>query len=85
MRSTIMKRVANDNPESMIAYYMDRSMWDAKEGMTYAVSEGVSSYATKNTREWFAECFVEYITSADPRVVATEFGKELEKLMEKIK
>lgn len=84
MRNTIMKRVAKNNPESMVAYYMDRTMWDAKEGMTYAVSEGVSRYATKDNQEWFAECFAEYITSASPRPVAREFGKELEKLVEKI-
>lgn len=85
LRNTIMKRVAKNNPGSMTAHYMDRNMWDAKEGMTYAVSNGVSRYATKNPQEWFAECFVEYITSANPRMIASEFGKELERLIGKLK
>lgn len=45
----------------------------------------VSEYASMNPQEWFAECFAEYITSANPGKVATEFGKRLEKLMEKVK
>lgn len=50
----------------------------------YDVSHNVSKYATKNPAEWFAECFAEYITSANPRPVAMELGKELEKLIGKI-
>ena len=41
----------------------------------------VSYYATKNNREWFAECFAEAIKSGNPRKVAVEFMKQLTKLI----
>lgn len=41
----------------------------------------VSGYATKNSKEWFAECFAEYMKSDKPRKVATEFGKRLDEIM----
>ena len=41
----------------------------------------VSYYATKNNREWFAECFAEAIKSGNPRKVAIEFMKQLTKLI----
>ena len=69
LKSTIMKRVM--------------PLWDSKN--SFAVEVSVSKYATANNREWFAECFAEYITSASPREVASEFGKELEKLLKKLK
>ena len=47
-------------------------------------AQQVSRYASKNPQEWFAECFAEYITSADPRPVAKTFGKRLEELLEKL-
>lgn len=77
MRNTIMKRVAKKDP--VIQQMFD--IWGGKDGMSMAVHDYVSEYATKNPQEWFAECFAEYITSANPRTVATEFGKELEKLV----
>lgn len=81
MRSKIMKRAAKLDPDlqDLLNY-----SWDPKYGMERAVRRYVSGYATKNPQEWFAECFAEYITSANPRVVATEFGKELERLVKKI-
>lgn len=48
------------------------------------VSDTVSRYASTNPQEWFAECFAEYLTSANPRPVAAEFGKRLEKLLEEL-
>lgn len=48
------------------------------------VPSQVSVYAAENTREWFAECFAEYITSAAPRPVASALGEKLEELMEKV-
>lgn len=81
MRNTIMKRVAKKDP--VIQQMFD--LWSSKEAMDMAVNDYVSRYATKNPQEWFAECFAEYITSANPRIVATEFGKELEKLVAKLK
>lgn len=41
----------------------------------------VSGYATKDHHEWFAECFAEYLDSPTPRAVASEFGKQLEKIL----
>ena len=41
----------------------------------------VSGYATKNNREWFAECFAEAMKSANPRKVAVEFLKQLTQLI----
>lgn len=48
--------------------------------MKYAVS----TYASQNAQEWFAECFAEYITSANPGIVASKFGELLEKELEKL-
>lgn len=80
LKATIMKRAAK--LDSDLADLMERDRyWKESD----AVSTYVSEYATKNAQEWFAECFAEYITSAKPRVVATEFGKELERLLEKLK
>lgn len=82
LKNTIMKRAAKKDEK--LSEAMRMWPWDSKRSSTYAVEKYVSEYATKNNREWFAECFSEYITSANPRVVATEFGKELEKLLEKL-
>lgn len=41
----------------------------------------VSWYATRNAREWFAECFAEAVRSGSPRRVAVEFMKQLTALM----
>lgn len=81
LRSTIMKRASKE--DESIKDYLDFK-YDKKWGMEKAVRDNVSEYATKNPREWFAEAFAEYITSANPRIVARELGKELEKLMEKL-
>ena len=76
MKTTIMNRAAKIDENIYASLELDR-MYKG----SYTVSQYVSEYATKNPREWFAECFAEYITSANPRTVATEFGKELEKLI----
>lgn len=80
MRNIVMKRIAKR--DETVRHYLEDI--GGKDGMSYAVRHSVSKYATKNPQEWFAECFAEYITSANPRVVATEFGKELEKLVGRI-
>lgn len=54
--------------------------FEKKPNIEYAVS----GYAAKNNAEWFAECFVEYVISDNPRKVAAKFGEELEKLFEKV-
>ena len=82
LKNTIMNRTAKLDPD--VAKYWNAKDWSGKADkywQSYAVEKNVSRYATKNNREWFAECFAEYITSANPRTVATEFGKELEKLV----
>ena len=81
-----MKKAAEQ--DETIAEYWNAKDWNGKADkyqQSYAIEKSVSRYATKNNKEWFAECFAEYITSANPRLVASEFGKELEKLMEKLK
>lgn len=51
-------------------------------GLTNAdIAKEVSGYATKDSLEWFSECFAEYMCSDNPRKVATEFGKQLEEIM----
>lgn len=49
------------------------------------MGKAVSMYGGTNEKEWFAECFAEYLTSADPRTVAKKFGEMLEELMEELK
>lgn len=48
--------------------------------MQYAVS----TYASQNAQEWFAECYAEYITSANPGTVAKKFGELLEEELKKL-
>lgn len=79
LKTTIMNRVAKKDEDLADLLYMDK-MWKGSE----AISQYVSKYATSNPKEWFAECFAEYITSSDPRIVASEFGKELERLVDKL-
>ena len=83
LKQTIMNRVAKKYPDSLPGQTM--YLHSGKEGVKHAISDGLSRYATKNPQEWFAESFAEYLTSASPREIATEFGLELEKLLEKIK
>lgn len=55
-------------------------------GLTVGDSaNAVSRYGAKNPQEWFAEAFAEYITSANPRPVATTLGKEIEELLKGVK
>lgn len=49
------------------------------------MGSSVSTYGSMDEMEWFAECFAEYLTSANPRPVAKKFGEMLEKLMEELK
>lgn len=75
LKTTIMKRAAkiDTDVEGAMAF---SNKW--------GVEANVSRYASKNAQEWFAECFAEYITSANPRTVARLFGEELERLVEKL-
>lgn len=83
LKATIMNRAAKK--DEGLAEALNMWPWDSKRSSSYAVEKYVSEYATKNNKEWFAECFAEYITSANPRIVASEFGAELERLLSKLK
>lgn len=48
------------------------------------MGNAVSTYASQNAQEWFAECYAEYITSANPGRVAKRFGQLLEEELKKI-
>ena len=45
------------------------------------IASGVSKYATFNDKEFFAECFSEYIDSVNPRPIAIKFGNLLEEMI----
>jgi len=47
------------------------------------VREELSGYAQKNTAEWFAECFAEYMDSPTPRLMCKECMYQLRKLLRK--
>lgn len=79
LKTKIMDRAAKLDPSGVGLYYRKGKGYEGNR--EYAIGQNVSRYATKNPQEWFAECFAEYITSANPRTVATEFGKELENLI----
>lgn len=49
------------------------------------IANYVSGYAAKDAKEFFAECFAEYMCSDNPRTVAAEFGKQLEEIMRGVK
>lgn len=84
LKTTIMKRAAKLDPAIDTDMNYTPPWWSNEKKGYRAVNNHVSEYATENNQEWFAECFAEYITSANPRTVASEFGKELEKLLGKI-
>lgn len=67
-------------PKTVSAYLRPKVMKACKLKISDIAKE-VSVYATQDAQEWFAECFAEYICSANPRQVAKEFGKQLEELM----
>lgn len=48
------------------------------------IKDTVSGYAAENPKEWFAECFAEYMDSKSPREVAVEFGKQLDAMMKEV-
>ena len=48
------------------------------------MGSAASTYASQNAQEWFAECYAEYITSANPRRVAKRFGQLLEEELKKL-
>lgn len=57
------------------------SVMKATGHKVYEAGTQVSNYATKNAREFFAECFAEGMRSASPRAVAAEFMKQLAEII----
>lgn len=49
------------------------------------IQKHISDYANENEREFFAECFSEYMTSSEPREAATIFGEVLEMILGELK
>ena len=45
------------------------------------ITEHISKYAARNEKEFFAECFAEYMTSENPREAARIFGEIIEKAL----
>ena len=45
------------------------------------ITQHISKYAAKNEKEFFAECFAEYMTSENPREAATIFGAIIERAL----
>ena len=80
LKTRVMKLAAKEDSDIAEGMKLDRALND-----TWTVQTFVSRYATKNSREWFAECFAEYMTSENPRTVARIFGEELEKLIGELK
>ena len=48
-----------------------------------SVRTELSRYAEKNAYEWFAECFAEAMTSANPRPMAKEMMRQLDEILKK--
>ena len=46
------------------------------------ITKHVSGYANKNEKEFFVECFAEYLMSERPREAAKIFGEVLKEIME---
>lgn len=51
------------------------------EGRKAFIKENVSQYAAKNEKEFFAECFVEYLMSDNPREAASVFGRIIDEAL----
>lgn len=49
------------------------------------ITTHISEYAAENHREFFAECYSEYMTSENPREAATIFGEILERIVGELK
>ena len=49
------------------------------------ITKHVSEYAATNEKEFFAECYSEYMTSENPREAAMIFGEILERLVGELK
>ena len=86
-----------DKPESVIIHELGHSLdnlcgiTSSREFKSYYqnltkedIESGVSTYATNNSHEFFAESFAEYFCSNSPRKMARDMGALLEKAYKKI-
>lgn len=85
----IMGAGSHYSPSGKFSFHETSYYLRAKVAMSTGVKLGnmdawVSSYAGTNNKEWFAECFAEYLTSASPRKVAAKFGEMLKELMKDV-
>ena len=65
--------------------YCQRIMnWTLQRAGTSDIAKGLSVYATRNTSEFFAEAFAEYMDSPNPRPIAKAFGEVLEEQIGRI-
>lgn len=66
--------------------YRKRDLSEMMEAeKTEFIQDNLSRYASRNSNEFFAECFSEYMTSKNPRPAAKAFGGILEKLLGELK
>lgn len=73
------------NPSNKLSHLLQSKMCMSAGIKKSQIGNSVSIYATRKPEEWFAECFAEYTTSAEPRAIAAKFGQMLEKIMEDVK
>lgn len=62
----------------------DVMRWTLQRAGTSNVAGELSVYATKNSREFFAEAFSEYMDSPNPRPIAKAFGEVLQEKIKKV-
>ena len=85
----VMGAGAHYSPSGKFSFHETSYYLRAKVAMSTGVKLNnmdawVSGYAGVNSKEWFAECFAEYLTSASPRKVAAKFGEMLKGLMKDV-
>lgn len=88
----VSKQIINEQDFMWKGDRISRRMWnnDIKNGQKSgtpvtgkSIREGLSSYASGSPSEYFAEGFAEYMTSPNPRPMATKIGKRLETYIRK--
>lgn len=85
----VMGAGSHYSPSGKFSFHETSYYLRAKVAMSTGVklndmNKHVSEYAGCNHKEWFAECFAEYLTSASPRKVALKFGEMLKELMKNV-
>lgn len=67
-----------------VSAYIQKSVLKACGVKKSQIADEVSIYASQNNFEFFSECLAEGLWSENPRKVATEFMKQLDKIMKGI-